>query len=199
MTPLLALIAAACLVADEPTKISLRRIDERNDVEVGTEGVIYWGGGVSGDALSKNSSTFTVLQVIDDDNLLVNFFGKPWWLEMPTKGIADDTRIDLSGKIFSFAGTKRYESALGTKTVFHFKFIEDIPAQDKDEPAKPPNRFRKWNDKTGSYSVEAEFVDFKDGRVVLKKRDGTILKVHPASLSDTDVKWYRDELKRRKS
>ena len=46
--------------------------------------------------------------------------------------------------------------------------------------------FRTWNDSTGNYSVEAEYVRADGDKVVLKKRDGSTVKVPFAKLSHED-------------
>jgi len=58
---------------------------------------------------------------------------------------------------------------------------------------------RTWTDSTGKYRVEAEFVEFTDGNVKLKKTDGSIVSVPASKLSKADQQWVRDELKRRRS
>lgn len=58
---------------------------------------------------------------------------------------------------------------------------------------------RTWTDSTGKYRVEAEFVEFTDGNVKLKKTDGNIVSVPASKLSKADQQWVRDELKRRRS
>ncbi|NUQ64444.1 MAG: hypothetical protein HUU20_18415 [Pirellulales bacterium] len=50
---------------------------------------------------------------------------------------------------------------------------------------------RKWTDSTGKYTVDAEFVDFKDAKVHLKKEDGTPLSLPLEKLSATDQDFVR--------
>lgn len=57
---------------------------------------------------------------------------------------------------------------------------------------------RTWKSKNGKYEVEAEFVQFKSGKVHLKKEDGEMVAVSMSALSSADQKWVRDELQRRK-
>ena len=45
---------------------------------------------------------------------------------------------------------------------------------------------RTWTDSTGKFTVEAEFVDFKDGKVQLKKEDGKIVTIPVEKLSEAD-------------
>ena len=50
-------------------------------------------------------------------------------------------------------------------------------------------RMRTWTDSTGTHHVEAEFVDVKDKTVGLKKKDGTVLAVPLAKLSEADHEY----------
>lgn len=45
---------------------------------------------------------------------------------------------------------------------------------------------RTWTTKDGKYTVEADFVDLEDEKVILKKENGKIVKVPLNVLSDTD-------------
>ena len=45
---------------------------------------------------------------------------------------------------------------------------------------------RTWTDSTGKHTVEAAFVDLKDGKVRLKKEDGKIITIPIERLSDAD-------------
>ena len=58
---------------------------------------------------------------------------------------------------------------------------------------------RTWTDRSGSFSVEAELVEYADGIAVLKKEDGTVIRVPLNKLSFDDQKWLREELKRRRA
>lgn len=64
--------------------------------------------------------------------------------------------------------------------------------------AEEEAKYRTWTDNTGQHHVEAKFVEFKGGKVRLEKRDGKIVEMSPNRLSDDDVKWYREEMKRSK-
>ena len=50
---------------------------------------------------------------------------------------------------------------------------------------------RQWTDRSGSYSVEAELVKVEDGRVHLKKPDGTIVQVPQDRLCDADQRYLK--------
>ena len=49
-----------------------------------------------------------------------------------------------------------------------------------------PSESRQWTDNTGKYRVVATFVEFKDGRVRLRKEDGTEIALPLARLSQAD-------------
>lgn len=50
---------------------------------------------------------------------------------------------------------------------------------------------RKWTDKTGKFSVEADFVSLADGAVNLKRPDGQVIKIPLEKLSETDQEVAR--------
>jgi hypothetical protein len=50
---------------------------------------------------------------------------------------------------------------------------------------------RKWTDSIGKHTVEAEFVDFKDGKVWLKKEDGSVIPVPIERLSEADQQFVK--------
>jgi hypothetical protein len=52
---------------------------------------------------------------------------------------------------------------------------------------------RKWTDKTGKFSVEADYVDLTDGKVVLKKTDGNVISVPLDRLSDADQQYVESQ------
>jgi hypothetical protein len=52
---------------------------------------------------------------------------------------------------------------------------------------------RTWTDSTGKYTVEAEFVEFKDGKVRLKKENGHIINITLKKLSDADREFVMSQ------
>ncbi len=50
---------------------------------------------------------------------------------------------------------------------------------------------RKWTDSTGKHTVEAEFLEFKDGKVWLKKEDGSVIPVPIERLSEADQQFVK--------
>ncbi len=66
----------------------------------------------------------------------------------------------------------------------------NLRAQDADE-------YRTWTDVTGKFKIEAMFVEFSDGQVVLKRKDtGKTLSVPIKRMSPSDLtiarKWARE-------
>ncbi|MEK6238929.1 MAG: SHD1 domain-containing protein, partial [Planctomycetales bacterium] len=50
---------------------------------------------------------------------------------------------------------------------------------------------RTWTDKSGKFSLEAEFIELKDGKVRLKKPDGKTFSIPLDKLSDADQAYAR--------
>lgn len=55
----------------------------------------------------------------------------------------------------------------------------------------PPAGARTWTDSSGTRTIEAEFVEFKDGSVQLRREDGTIVPVPIDKLSAADQEFVR--------
>lgn len=70
-----------------------------------------------------------------------------------------------------------------------FAAIQQMARQ--DAVASPPGQpqVRTWTDHTGKYRTEAAFVESKDGKVTLRKKDGTVLNVPLEKLSDADQQY----------
>lgn len=69
-------------------------------------------------------------------------------------------------------------------------FDEDIK-----EAREREAKFRTWNSADGSYTVEAIFIDFKDGKAVLEKRDGSRVEVTSGKLSTADRDFIQEKMK----
>ena len=52
---------------------------------------------------------------------------------------------------------------------------------------------RTWKSSSGRFSVEAELVGFKDGKVQLKKANGKVIKVPLKSLSAADQRYVKKQ------
>lgn len=123
--------------------------------------------------------------------------------------IGNDGQVRVSGHVVAKNGfgmelTHTYvvlfgdDSSVSAVTLDgEFVYVSEDESSSQNEP--PRDEFRLWLDDTGQHSTEAVFVEFKGGKVHLRKRDGKIVELSPARLSENDRKWYRDELKRRKS
>ena len=68
----------------------------------------------------------------------------------------------------------------------------------RDQLGAPLPEQRKWADSTGSFSVTAMFVHLADGKVTLRKDDGTELAVPLAKLSKSDQEYVRTEIAKAK-
>jgi hypothetical protein len=68
----------------------------------------------------------------------------------------------------------------------------------EEEQFRPGVEYRQWKSKGGNFSLAAEFVAVAEGRVQLRKADGTELAVELAKLSIEDQRWVRDELRRQR-
>jgi hypothetical protein len=51
---------------------------------------------------------------------------------------------------------------------------------------------REWADKSGTYKVEAELVEVRDGKVLLRKQDGKVISVPLDRLSDRDRQFVSE-------
>jgi hypothetical protein len=57
---------------------------------------------------------------------------------------------------------------------------------------------RTWTDKSGKFSVDAEFVEISAGKARLKLKDGKVVALSLAKLSEADRVYVRDLLKKRR-
>jgi hypothetical protein len=66
----------------------------------------------------------------------------------------------------------------------------------EEEQFRPGVEYRQWKSKGGTFTLTAEYVACADGRVQLRKADGTELAVDLVKLSLDDQRWVREELRR---
>ncbi len=71
----------------------------------------------------------------------------------------------------------------------------DTQSPDESEPPTARN-MRTWHAKSGSYTVEAEYLWHTPDTVCLRRADGEQIKVPMEKLSDEDVAWIKQQLKR---
>ena len=57
-----------------------------------------------------------------------------------------------------------------------------------------PAEARTWTSRDGTHTVEAELVDFQDGKVVLRREDGSLIRVALSDLSLGDVHYVHEAL-----
>ncbi len=67
------------------------------------------------------------------------------------------------------------------------------PFEKKKTAVDPLKGVRTWTDASGTFTVEAELVERKDGKVTLKKSDGETIDVPIDQLSEADRKLLRGE------
>jgi len=70
---------------------------------------------------------------------------------------------------------------------------EERPEHGPKSPQKPA--FRVWSDSSAKFSTEAELVEFREGKVRLKKRDGREITVPIEQLSAADQEHLRTSLR----
>jgi CubicO group peptidase (beta-lactamase class C family) len=81
------------------------------------------------------------------------------------------------------------ESTIPSMSSFHSrKFLLPLLAGLLLVLLAPPTHGRTWSDASGKFSIEAELVEVKDGQVVLRKADGSEIKLPVAKLSAADRK-----------
>ena len=140
---------------------------------------------------------FSVLQILgDQEMLLANGKRLVMLTRWPTEGFADGDSVRLVGPAL-VAGTRSYQSVLGSnKTVFEIQMVTG-PVAAELAAAQQETEFRTWTSADGTYTTEARFDAFRDGKVVLVNREGKTVELPPAKLGRADQQFYRDELKRR--
>ena len=71
------------------------------------------------------------------------------------------------------------------------------PGAKASEPTAsgPTTSGRIWTDRSGEHTVEAQFVQFKDGVVQMRTTDGRVLTVRITALSTADQQYVREMLK----
>jgi len=119
--------------------------------------------------------------------------------------------MDFGDVIMSY---EPYKMGYGLRLVIEPAFegrprrvLPETPPPDSSEQTKPSESsadvnnaaktdsterpFRTWTDKTGTYTVEAQFMGAAFGKVKLRKRDGHIITVPLENLSESDQLWIK--------
>jgi len=156
-----------------------------------------------------------IFQVIDKRNMLIKASDTVIWLQgFDTAGLVDDGRIKLT-ELLEVVGTRTYEAAIGTNTIFVVEPFDDtelkqhlaaLAAAKKRRAAEElaaseakieatrqrieVAKRRTWT--SGQYKVEAQFVSFISGKVTLKRLDnGKEITLPMELLSKEDQEFIR--------
>jgi hypothetical protein len=65
----------------------------------------------------------------------------------------------------------------------------------EEEQVRPDADYREWKSKNGKFSTLAEFAGYSEGKVRLRKPDGTEICVERGQLSAADQRWLADEVR----
>ena len=143
--------------------------------------------------------------------------GKPFVIRnFPTKDTVDGEKLQLEGT-FEVVGTKTYPTSKRTVHVvepFDMDSVKPFLAEierkveakkrkerEAEEEREAVLRRRTWTDKTGKFSVSAEFIEIEkikgDFLVKLSKKWGVIISVPMKRLCKSDQEYVRKELRRR--
>jgi hypothetical protein len=68
----------------------------------------------------------------------------------------------------------------------------------EEEKLAPGAEYRDWKTKNGKFSTVAEFLGCEEGKVRLRKPDGSEISVDKKLLSTADQRWIADELRRQR-
>lgn len=87
--------------------------------------------------------------------------------------------------------SKTSEDAAAPKTVATDDKAKKTTSNSDETPKR--DAFRNWTDKTGKFTIDAQLVEVVDEKVILKRRDGSILTVPMASLSKADQDFLKQD------
>jgi len=123
----------------------------------------------------------------------------PFLFQSPKlKDLATDAEFTPSG-VWIVDGTFDYVTTAGnTRRVL---VIKELPKDIHPLPEFPEllsKELRVWRDKTGKFEVEAVLSDYERGEAKLRKKDGKVISISLAKLSDEDREWVRKHLKRQR-
>lgn len=111
------------------------------------------------------------------------------WIGDPGRG--REKIIDGEGKVVvGLFGAFRHGKDLAAIGLIAAKRIEvaESAVESNDE-----SRIRNWNSASGNFSVNAKYMEEKDGKVKLKKEDGAEIWVKIEALSDEDQAWIEQQ------
>ncbi|MBN2216996.1 MAG: PDZ domain-containing protein [Pirellulales bacterium] len=72
------------------------------------------------------------------------------------------------------------------------QILDAKASNEKSEKNVPRGRPRTWTDTTGKYKTEAEYLGVEDGKVRLRKTDGTVVEIPLEKLSPADRKFVEE-------
>ncbi len=134
-----------------------------------------------------------------------NITWRSWWDGGSTRGpIAGHYSVSGWPTIYliDHQGIIRYKNVRGEKLELA---VEELLAKAEAADASAAREFpivgamapqlRKWTDKTGEFSVMAQFVKFRDGKAHLRKDNDQVIEVPMNKLSAEDQSFIRDTLK----
>ena len=93
-------------------------------------------------------------------------------------------------------GVIRYKNVRGSAID---KAVETLVAKvEGGSPGSTPSaKLHEFTDSTGKFKIKARFVEFNEGKAVLEKEDGDVLKVVMTKLSKEDQKYIQELLRSR--
>ncbi|KAI8971980.1 hypothetical protein BDF20DRAFT_825269 [Mycotypha africana] len=65
----------------------------------------------------------------------------------------------------------------------------------QDLPKPDLNKIRTWTDRSGSFKVEAQFIDYHNGKLRLHKLNGVKIDVPVEKMSPEDIRWVEEHTK----
>ncbi|CAO0793109.1 unnamed protein product [Mucor circinelloides] len=66
----------------------------------------------------------------------------------------------------------------------------------QDLPKPDPAKIRTWTDRSGSFKVEAQFIDFHNGKLRLHKLNGVKIDVPVEKMCAEDIRWVENHTRR---
>ena len=188
------------LVKEEVLKVQQNRIRDynrlknqlRSNEDAKSMFELLWNFGPPLDPRKNQSIGFAtdlfVVRAFNDNELLASLDGKPYLVRIDsTVGLASGEI--LSGPTF-VAGTVTIRTSDGLPS--SLTVLQIVPeselrtAIDEQIGSSGQDGFRTWRDLSGSYSVEAKLLGQDSVKVVLQKRDGSIVNVPKSKLSQKD-------------
>jgi hypothetical protein len=134
-----------------------------------------------------------------------NITWRSWWDGGSTRGpISSYYGIRGWPTIFvvDHQGRIRYKNVRGEKMTEAIEVLlaEAESASEEDAHEYPivgtlGPQLRKWTDTSGSHTLRASFVKFRDGKAHLRKENGEVIQVSMNLLSSRDQEFIRDTLR----